>query len=240
MGILQGIHILVVEVNSQQLEDRTSILASEGATVTRTVNVDSLRSLLTTNSFDFILGESENSLVTNQEIMAIVNSLEEKKPKTVFIAKYEVKTLTKLYLLGADGVFPQGISAIEIVAALFRLRPTSPIESTRSAPRHPYQYDVEVTATKKTRVISGKLTDIGLGGMRLNLVDFVPELGEKIHFRWSGLDKTEPNRAIVGSGICRWIRLADEGFFSVGIEFTEPSLGAMYEVLDKIKECQLN
>lgn len=236
MERLKGLKILVVDDEPLIRELLVEDLTNEGAQVAEASSgFDGIKVCLD-HTFDLVVSDVRMNDGSGIDLLKFLNDPSRKKPKVIFVTAQSNTSFEELYLLGADGIFSKPFEMEELIQNILRLSPPANVRFERNWDRFETNWEVEVTLPYSYKVIPAQMRNICLGGMGIHLVDEVPALGKEVLFRWCGLEEKDPNRALVGAGICRWIRAAENGFFYVGVEFKQTPASSLAWLIDRLKE----
>jgi len=155
-------------------------------------------------------------------------------PVVIFLSGFSDTSLEEAYDLGAEAVFPKPFDRQNLFDAVSRALLSQQDRFSRKEIRVVTDLPLEIRFLSTGVSIKAKATNIGRGGMFVELSSALPALGERVDFCLETSLPTLPK--ISGEGIVRWFRSGEEkGELSgSGIEFVNLDHECIFKVISFI------
>lgn len=192
-------------------------------------------------AFDIFLREKVDLILSdvrmpNGDGLELLDRVKAHNPSVpvIFISGYADLTLEEAYNRGVEAVFPKPFDRKALAAVV----ESSIQDDSRRAGRRLPRVDSDLRVgiqLKGGEPIKGKVTNLGSGGMFVEVPDGTPDADQPLNFR---LSLTANGIEISGTGIVRWVRTAAQGNrpAGCGIEFEGLDAQSVAMVLELIND----
>lgn len=195
-------------------------LAEQGYAVTETGNGSEALDLLRQRRFDIVLSDVRMPGLDGVRLLAAIRAEFEEPPVFMFVTGLTDLPLAEAYRQGADALFTKPFRRDALHMALKRASSLGH-RRRRGTPRLVTDFGVEIETGNSERRLSGRMFDVGKGGMMVSTAEEPPQPGSGLAFRIL-FNEGEPPY-LCGRGEVRWARSdLDIGpGYACGVRFVE-------------------
>ena len=193
--------------------------------------------LVKKNKIDVVLTDVRMPGGDGVELLDRVKAQNPAIPVVMFITGFADLTLEDAYDKGADAVFAKPFDRKALMAAVVKaVSAKDEVWGGRKSERVEANFEIELKFPELNLAISGKVLNIGRGGIFVALDSELPEVESKTEFQIQF--ERGALHSIEGSGIVRWIRaqVADSRPKGCGIEFDYLSDECRTQVIELIND----
>ena len=235
-------HTLLVVDDEEDLREILSMsLIRSGFNVLEAGNGKEAFEIIKSKKIDLVISDIQMPKGNGVELLENLRNEHHELPVLLFITGFSDISVEDAYNKGADAIFSKPFNYQALLNAVCSALEPKELRWKGRPWRGETTLPIEVRLTKVESARSGKVFNIGRGGMFLAFSGTLPKISEVINFK---IHFTEEKATFIeGQGIVRWLREEDEGEFlrGFGVEFqnlTDQASCKVIEIINFIKTKQ--
>jgi len=217
--------ILVVEDEPDLLELLKEELSQYDFSIQTASSGNEAIQTLKTQTIALVLTDLQMPNGDGASVLRHVQTMEA-QPICLVMTGYAPYSEDQLYEMGARAVLHKPFDMPFLIESVRKLMVRDPKLRPRTCPRMKVSLPIQYRFIDSQELKKSKITNLGLGGMFLQLNEKYPSIGEKLTFNVA-IDQTE--QTLSGEGLTRWVCFdkKNPSNCGVGIEFKNLSSSAL-------------
>lgn len=237
MKNLNEYQVLIVEDENDLRDIIAQDFRKKGFKVIESVNGNDAFKIVQSEKIDIILSDIRMPNGTGIELLENIKKMNIDIPVMMFLTGGSDFSIEEAYDRGADAVFSKPFKRKTLMGAVLKaLSDYNQRWSCRKTTRVTLEHLIKVQFLENKALPSGKILNLGRGGMFVVLDEQFPHVGDRVSFQFAYDQGTLVK--ISGTGIVRWVRdTASENFpKGCGIEFESLDENDRKNVLNLIND----
>jgi two-component system chemotaxis response regulator CheY len=196
--------LLIVDDDASLRQVLKTDFTKRGYEVTEACNGEEALEKLGENMVDLIISDVRMPKVDGVELLHEVRKQYGNLPVFMFITGFSEFSLDQAYAQGASALFPKPFNRKNFLDAItWALLPLED-RSQEPLPRLSTDFEIDFSLSTNGQNLSGRMLNIGSGGMFVSTDSVLPKVGDKLDFTL--LFKQDAPLQLKGQGVVRWVR----------------------------------